>query len=240
MRVFAGPNGSGKTTLVRQLSKEYSPRGLFRLHRFINADDLLTELTSPEGLHWPSLNTRLTWPTMRAAIIAGKRVPATHPFLLRAKLHDDHLSGPVSPDDAYLAAAIADALREDALNAGTSFAFETVMSHESKIAFMELARAMGYRVYLYFVATDLVELNHSRIQTRVGIGGHDVPPDKIEQRYHRSLRLLRRAMAASDRAYLFDNTGRAPMWIAERAPDGALSQKVGDEFLPAWFTHYAG
>jgi predicted ABC-type ATPase len=86
LRLFAGPNGSGKTTLVRQLAKEYSAQGLFHLHRFINADDILAQLLAPEGLSWVSLQTRLSWNRLRDSIIRGGRLRADHLFLAEANL----------------------------------------------------------------------------------------------------------------------------------------------------------
>ena len=84
--------------------------------------------------------------------------------------------------DAYVAAAIADFLREELMACGQSLSFETVMSHESKIEFFARARAEGYRTYLYFIATDSPALNVGRVKTRAATGGHDVPEGKTRQR----------------------------------------------------------
>ena len=99
----------------------------------------------------------------------------------------------------------ADALREDCLTARADFSFETVMSHASKIEFMEKAATAGYKLVFYFVATQSPELNILRVGNRVALGGHDVPADRIVARYHRTLALLPSALKIADEAALFDN-----------------------------------
>lgn len=47
--------------------------------------------------------------------------------------------------------------------------------------------------------------------------------------------LLADAIAISDRAYLFDNSGTEPIWLAEWAPDTQAHLKIAVEDLPAWF-----
>ena len=68
-------------------------------------------------------------------------------------------------------------------------------------------RKRGYRVYLYFVATDDPAINIDRVRRRVLQGGHPVPEDKIIERYHKSIALLTEACQVAHRAYIFDNSG---------------------------------
>ena len=44
--------------------------------------------------------------------------------------------------------------------------YETVMSHESKVKIMELARESGYKIYLYFVFVDDPQTNVARVKLR--------------------------------------------------------------------------
>lgn len=66
---------------------------------------------------------------------------------------------------------------------------------------MRRAFESGYRTYLYFIATETPEINIARIAQRVQQGGHDVPPDKTRQRYHRGLELLKSALPFLSRGY---------------------------------------
>lgn len=134
-----------------------------------------------------------------------------------------------------MAAIVSDILRRQWIAQGVSFTFETVMSSPDKIELMESARSLGYRTYLYYVCTEDARINRDRVAARVEQGGHAVPEDKIVTRYTRSLKLLSRAVGASDRAYLFDNSGKEHCLIAEY--DAGRLVRAADP-LPGWFvTH---
>lgn len=110
-------------------------------------------------------------------------------------------------DAGALAAQLkADRMREECLTRRYSFSFETVMSHISKVEFMRRAKAAGYRVTCYFVATGDPDINRLRVQTRVSLGGHDVPKDRILARYHRSIANLPKALTVCDKTVVFDNS----------------------------------
>jgi predicted ABC-type ATPase len=114
---------------------------------------------------------------------------------------------------------------------------ETVMSHPGKTELLARAQESGYRTYLYFVATDDPAINISRVRNRVKLGGHGVPEDRIEPRYHRSLGLLMEAIRHTNRAYIFDNSGDNKdgkhTWLAE-ITDGQVLELKSDQ-IPAWF-----
>jgi predicted ABC-type ATPase len=109
--------------------------------------------------------------------------------------------------NSYLASVLADAIRRELLHEKQTFTFETVMSSRDKVDFMKEARQRGYRVYLYFVATDDPEINLDRVQRRVMLGGHPVPEDKVRKRYGESIDLMTEACDVAHRAYIFDNSG---------------------------------
>jgi predicted ABC-type ATPase len=118
--------------------------------------------------------------------------------------------GSIVPDEISLRAQqTADQLREACLAQGKDFTFETVMSHESKVSFMQRARALGYAVQVYFIATGDPALNAERVAARVKAGGHAVPVDRIIARYHRTLGLLPAAIIAATRVTVFDNSAPA-------------------------------
>jgi predicted ABC-type ATPase len=244
LRMFAGPNGSGKTSLVRKLARDFSADGLFQLHHFINADDLFRDLQEGRGISLDFLGQTVAVEQVRAALVSGGRLRPHHPFLEAMQLVNGCLLAPANVSDNYVAAAIADFLREELLVASQSFSFETVMSHRSKIDFFARARAAGYRTYLYFIATESSHLNIYRVQNRAALGGHDVPEDKIVERYKRCLELVGEALSHAYWAFLFDNSGAESVWLAQLTPDGVLQLKMAADSLPAWFRtwiapHYA-
>ena len=126
-------------------------------------------------------------------------------------------------------------IRSRLLDAGRSFSFETVMSHPGKITLLRDARALGFRTYLYFVATDNVELNVGRVGVRVQVGGHAVPEQKIRERYRRSLDLLPQAVRAADRAFLFDNSTEGHVLLAETTAGKIAEIHVKEDEMPSWF-----
>ena len=148
---------------------------------------------------------------------------------------DGRLYFPPGAVNAYFASVASDFIRHAMLETKVSFTFETVMSSPDKVDFVVRAQAAGCRTYLYFVATDDPIINESRVQGRVATGGHAVPVEKISSRYHRSLALLPDAIRASNRAYIFDNSGGKGehTWLAEITDGKSLELKT--DLVPAWF-----
>lgn len=107
------------------------------------------------------------------------------------------------------AQSLADARRAEAIEQHLSFTFETVFSHPSKLDVLGHARDAGFEVVLFFIAVDDPIINVERVGTRVQLGGHDVPADRIVARYYRTMALLPAMLEHVDHAWIFDNTVRA-------------------------------
>lgn len=131
---------------------------------------------------------------------------------------------------AYQAATIAEEQRQNYIEQRESFAFETVMSHPSKLELMKQARISGYQVELVFVATDDPEINVTRVIQRVVEGGHDVPADKIRERYNRTIELLPAAVEIADRINIYDNS-TAPQQVVT-IENGQVTYQ--SEEIPNW------
>jgi predicted ABC-type ATPase len=154
----------------------------------------------------------------------------------------------INPDDIALtlqgsyeervreAQKIADDQRAMCLKNKTSFSFETVMSHPSKIDVLKQAGELGFRTTLFYVATENPDINIMRVKNRVSLGGHDVPEFKIRERYEKSFKLLPEAIKHSDVANLFDNSDGANLFECEiRYKSGLLKVKNEQFFLlPLW------
>ena len=228
MRVFAGPNGSGKSTLAQWLSRDYA----VNLYRYINADVLFAEINATRKTACPF--------TMETTQLLSFVQKTTYPdaqknYFLDGKIRveDESVCFEQEAINSYTVALLADYYRHECLSRGDSFSFETVFSHPSKIDILKEARLKGYRTYLYFVSTENPEINIDRIAIRVLEGGHDVPADKIIERYHRCLDNVAPALPFLNRAYFFDNTKTDIRFIAE-ADEGKW--KFYTTALPEWFT----
>jgi len=229
LRIFAGPNGSGKSTLFPQLVQQRH----FNPLAYINADEVQANLNAGLAIRFPIQDATLFQSLIKAGgfIRDGKLSPTVVSSLI-----GDPAVGLTLPKgtlcDGYLSAAICDAIRELLLLEQRSFGFETVMSHPSKVGLLTRAREAGFRVYLYFVSTGDSLVNVARVRQRVQEGGHDVPEDKILERYGRSLDLLSSAVRASDRAYIFDSTGPTLQLVASVTAGKHIEVHSGT--VPEW------
>jgi predicted ABC-type ATPase len=100
-------------------------------------------------------------------------------------------------------------MRLTAIENHQTFAFETVMSHTSRINELVSLKNQGYHVLLVFITTDDPEKNVLRVIDRYQsktTTGHFVAPDKVRERYHRTLALLPKAVEIADAAFVYDNS----------------------------------
>ncbi len=230
LRMFAGPNGSGKSTIKQELRPEW-------LGVYINPDEIEKGMKAQGGIDLAAFGLDKTASTHLPAFLSRSTLlksTGRSDIAGRMRLDGSQAEFRREDIDAYLASVVSDFIRHELLAGGVSFTFETVMSSVDKIEFLRKAQDQGYRTYLYFVATDDPEINLARVRQRVLEGGHDVPPDKVVERYYRSIELLDDAVAASNRAYIFDNSGAQHRWIAEVTDGEELA--IHTDRLPAWFT----
>jgi predicted ABC-type ATPase len=130
-----------------------------------------------------------------------------------------------SPEAVMKAAEFATKKRENCLNTGTSFIFETVFSSMDKVDFLQRAQKAGFFIRVFFVCTNHPSINASRIARRVIEGGHDVPISKIVNRYYKSINNACLANPLIDRLYVYDNSLEyAPASLLFRANDGILEK----------------
>jgi len=227
--MFAGPNGSGKSTIKLMLSPEL-------LGVYINPDEIEKEIrTQGDFLDLEAYKVHTTAEEILSYFQNSTLL--TNAGLLdeaaELRFSDGKLSFFAVSVNAYFASVAADFIRRKLLETGTTFTFETVMSSPDKVDFLYAARQRGFRIYLYYIATEDPSINIERVRHRVKMGGHPVPEDKIVSRYHRSLDLLTDAVSYSDRAYIFDNSSDDCIWLAEITNGSQLEFKA--DHMPQWF-----
>ena len=243
MRVFAGPNGSGKSTIIKSVS-EYKERGIpLDFGIYVNADDIARQLrenkfsfrkyrvrVNPEEFNRIALESGLI----------GKKFPKAKFVSSYRFLNSSSLRLVRKNYDEILAQIVADFLRKKLLKSKKKFSFETVFSHPGKLDIMKQAKADGYKVYLYFVSTENPEINKERVQIRVRNNGHNVPPDKIESRYYRSLDLLFEAAQIAYQVFFWDNSGAQPVMFAHFKMEGEKKKwdPIDLKKVPRWFIRY--
>jgi len=136
-------------------------------------------------------------------------------------------------DASYLAASIAEHLREGLLAQGVSFCFETVFSHRSKIDFVAKAKALGYEVILIYIHLDTAELNEARVNQRVSEGGHPVPAQKIYSRIPRTMRNISLSIPLADEVRFLDNSHRDNPFSQVAVIKNGAFERLFDP-LPEW------
>ena len=234
IRMFAGPNGSGKSTVKEYLLPHH-------IGAYLNADELEQNLK-----HSHQLDLMAYHPALKAQelidFLKQKKRPSAGQLVALLKsepilLENGNIQFDASKIDSYLCARIIDYIRLEFLRLKISFTFETVMSHISKVEFLQEAKRQGFKTYLYYVSTVDPMINIARVKYRVSVGGHPVPEQKIVERYYRSMDLLMQAIDASDRTYLFDNSsnGEKAAFIAEIQSAETLKMNPDIQKLPWWF-----
>lgn len=109
--------------------------------------------------------------------------------------------------EPYAAARVADAIRRELVKQRESFVFETVFSDPvgDKLAFLKQAAQAGYTTLLCFIGTSGPAVCEQRVAMRVSQGGHDVPREKLVERFPRILANLKAAFRDLQNVWVFDN-----------------------------------
>lgn len=232
---MAGPNGSGKSSILRAIREQ------FYTGPFVNADEIQNEFIGKGFITLSDFQIEIQphsfnkYLKTQSKSWSDKSLTTGHQTSLRYSKGKLIVENDPSPYDAAMAA---DFIRIQLLEGGMTFTFETVMSHHSKVDFLKHSKLLGFKNYLYFICTASPDINTYRVEQRVKLGGHDVPRDKIIDRYYRSLSLLPAIIPHCYRVYFFDNSTseRSIDPVATVEPDGNL--KILAKEVPWWIQEY--
>ena len=232
-RMIAGPNGSGKSTLVAWLARDYA----VNFYTMLNADEVFAQVARTGKFFAP-------FPIEGADLVAyAARTEYAESEKARFRTGEITVEADCirfnAAVNSYTVAMAVNFLQDECIRRGMSFSQETVFSHRSKVEALAKARAAGYRTYLYYVATDGVAINADRVARRHAQGGHDVPLDKIRERYARSIANVAPAMRSLSRAYFFDNSGPEMRYVASYTEEGGFEMFLPESALPRWFNQAA-
>ena len=125
---------------------------------------------------------------------------------------------PFQPESvAMQAGRIMLARMDELLQKGETFAFETTLATKSYKQKIEWAQANGYEVTLLFFWLDSPNMAKERVAQRVAEGGHSIPTETIERRYHNGIaNLFAIYMDMVDICYIFDNSEGRKELIAQK------------------------
>jgi predicted ABC-type ATPase len=105
---------------------------------------------------------------------------------------------------------------EASIRAHQTVGVETVLSTGKYRRLVLAAKENQFEFRLIFVMLDSPNLNVERVRLRVKKGGHDVPENKIRERWIKSLRQLPWFLEQADQAAIFDNSGAVPKLIGRK------------------------
>ena len=180
----------------------------------MSSKPVLYVLAGPNGAGKSTFYEQVLKPKVQAPFINADIIQKT-------ELSDQSMAG------AYAAAALATQRRAEYLTQKNSFVTESTFSHPSKLELLQQARAAGFIIMVFHVGIADAGLSVRRVALRVTEGGHDVPEDKIRQRFARNKALIRQAVLQADLGLVYDNSqlNRKPelLFSFQR---GQLSQRV--------------
>lgn len=112
-------------------------------------------------------------------------------------------------------------LLERAIDERLTFAFETTLGGNTIPRLLADAARDGLELFVWYVGLESADLHVARVAQRVGRGGHDIPEERIRERYERSLMNLVALLPAITELRLFDNSVEADA-AAGIAPEPVL------------------
>ncbi len=124
---------------------------------------------------------------------------------------------PFSPDAAAFQAGriMLGRLRELA-DRREDFSFETTLSGRAYAPLLRDLRSAGYRIRLDFLWIPHLDITRGRVRQRVTKGGHNIPDDVQQRRFHLGIRNLAELYRPLiDYWRLYDNTGSQPHLVVE-------------------------
>ena len=133
-------------------------------------------------------------------------------------------------------------LLERAIAERLDFAFETTLGGHTISALLHEALAAGIEVRMWFVGLSSPELHMARVRSRVARGGHDIPEEKIRERYDRSRINLIELMPRLTELRVFDNSfdadphsGHSPQpTVILHLAEGKILKMVELSKTPQW------
>lgn len=236
LRIIAGPNGSGKSTMIDKLRQNFDcgvyintdelEKTLKDKH-FVNLSDFMLESTSE--IFQDFLQKDASQSLITKALEEGVVINLS--FSENILLCGDQTN-------SYEAALAGEFIKDQLLQADELFTFETVMSHPGKLEFVKRAKEQGYKIYLYFIATESVEINIGRVAQRVLKKGHNVEEARIRSRFINTMNLLSETIPLTYRTFLFDNSYEdTPLQLVAEIYRGQ-QLTIETDNVPQWVHRY--
>lgn len=128
-----------------------------------------------------------------------------NPDTIAAKIRSLHPD--ISPNQANGHAwHIGKELLEQAIEEGKDYRFETTLGGRSITRLLQKAAESGHQLNVWYCGLASPELHLRRVRARVNSGGHDIPENKIRERWNSSRENLIRLLPYIHHLRVFDNS----------------------------------
>jgi len=104
---------------------------------------------------------------------------------------------------------------EAAIDRRRDYVFETTLGGRTIPALLHRAARQGYRIAVWYIGIDGVDEHIRRVKLRAARGGHDIPENRIRQRYISSRENLVALLPDLHELKLFDNSVTADLPAGE-------------------------
>lgn len=101
---------------------------------------------------------------------------------------------------------IGKSLLEQAIEHRRDFRFETTLGGNTIAKLLQRAALGGHLLHVWFCGLESADLHIRRVRARVAAGGHDIPVQKIRERWTRSRENLVRLLPLIHHLRLYDNS----------------------------------
>lgn len=112
-------------------------------------------------------------------------------------------------------------LLEKAISSRIDFAFETTLGGSTITRLLEHALSEGLEVRVWYVGLNSPEQHLHRVRSRVKHGGHDIPEQRIRERFFQSRLNLIHLLPKLTELHVYDNSADADP-DEDRAPEPRL------------------
>ena len=100
-------------------------------------------------------------------------------------------------------------LLEQAIEERKDYRFETTLGGRSITRLLQEAARAGHRLHIWFCGLESPDLHLRRVRARVARGGHDIPEEKIRERWNSSRENLIRLLPHIHHLRVYDNSTEA-------------------------------
>lgn len=123
-------------------------------------------------------------------------------------------------------------LLQDAIAKKIDYRFETTLGGNTIPRLLAEAAESGHQLHLWFCGLSSPDLHLARVKNRVSEGGHDIPEEKIYERWDGSRKNLIRLLPHIHHLRIYDNSIEANL-AAGQAPQPRLILEIIDQKITA-------